>query len=85
MYNFEKLERSKRDKRRWYGAAFLILTALLLVFLVLNICIGSVNIPLREVASVLGQARGRRWDWTASRARPGEQARRGRRRRPRIS
>lgn len=56
MYNFEKLERSKRDKRRWYGAAFLILTALLVVFLVLNICIGSVNIPLREVASVLGQA-----------------------------
>lgn len=37
-----------------YSAAFLILAALLLLFLVLNVCIGSVNIPLREVLAILG-------------------------------
>lgn len=37
-----------------YSASFLILTVLLLVFLALNVCVGSVNIPLREVLEILG-------------------------------
>lgn len=36
-----------------YAAAFLILAILLLVFLGLNVCIGSVNIPLGEVLDIL--------------------------------
>lgn len=37
-----------------YPASFLILTALLLCFLALNVCVGSVNIPLKEVLDILG-------------------------------
>lgn len=37
-----------------YPAAFLSLTILLLMFLGLNVCIGSVNVPLREVLEILG-------------------------------
>lgn len=41
-------------KNRRYGIAFFILILLVLGFLILNICIGSVNIPLSEVLSALG-------------------------------
>lgn len=56
--NMETLAQAKRAKNRWYGIAFLILAAVLLIFLVLNICIGSVNIPLRDVAAVVGEKLG---------------------------
>lgn len=41
-------------KKKRYGIAFLILIVLVLVFLALNICIGSVNIPLGEVFQAFG-------------------------------
>lgn len=37
-----------------YGVAFCMLAALLLFFLAMNICIGSISIPLREVLESLG-------------------------------
>ncbi len=40
-------------KKSRYGAAFIILAALLFLFLVLNICIGSVNIPVSEIPKML--------------------------------
>lgn len=40
-----------RNKR--YGAAFLVLVGLLLVSLVLNICIGSVNVPVGDIPGIL--------------------------------
>ena len=40
-----------RNKR--YGAAFLVLAGLLLVSLVLNICIGSVNVPVGDIPGIL--------------------------------
>ena len=40
-------------KSRRYGAAFAILAALLLVLLAMNLCIGSVNIPLSEILNIL--------------------------------
>ena len=40
-------------KKSRYGAAFIILSALLFLFLVLNICIGSVNIPVSEIPKML--------------------------------
>ena len=40
-------------KKSRYGAAFIILAALLFLFLVLNICIGSVNIPISEIPKML--------------------------------
>ena len=40
-----------RNKR--YGAAFLVLAVLLLVSLVLNICIGSVNVPVGDIPGIL--------------------------------
>lgn len=41
-----------RTKRR-YSAAFIILFFLLFLFLILNICIGSVNIPLSAISDIL--------------------------------
>lgn len=41
----------KRQGR--YTAAFIILFALVLMFLVLNVCIGSVNIPVSEIPKIL--------------------------------
>ena len=41
----------KRQGR--YTAAFAILLVLVLVFLVLNVCIGSVNIPVTEIPKIL--------------------------------
>ena len=41
----------KRQGR--YTAAFAILLVLVLVFLVLNVCIGSVNIPVSEIPKIL--------------------------------
>ncbi len=41
----------KRQGR--YTAAFAILLVLVLVFLVLNVCIGSVNIPVSEIPTIL--------------------------------
>lgn len=41
----------KKDR---YGLAFLILVILVLVFLTVNICAGSVNIPLEDVIKILG-------------------------------
>ena len=41
-------------KRSRYGIAFLILTILVLVFLAVNVCAGSVNIPFSDVLRVLG-------------------------------
>lgn len=46
--------RNARKKGR-YWAAFLILALLVLVFVVLSICIGTVNIPLAEIPKVLGK------------------------------
>lgn len=40
-------------KSRRYGAAFAILAALLLILLAMNLCIGSVNIPLAEILHIL--------------------------------
>ena len=40
-------------KSRRYGAAFAILAALLLILLAMNLCIGSVNIPLSEILHIL--------------------------------
>lgn len=40
-------------KKNRYGLAFLILTVLVLVFLAMNVCIGSVNIPFTEVCNIL--------------------------------
>ena len=40
-------------KKSRYGAAFIILAALLFLFLILNICIGSVNIPVSEIPKML--------------------------------
>lgn len=44
-----KVSRGKR-----YILAYLLLSAAAVVFLALNICIGSVNIPLKEVLEILG-------------------------------
>lgn len=41
----------KRQGR--YTAAFIILLALVVLFLVLNVCIGSVNIPVSEIPKIL--------------------------------
>ena len=41
----------KRQGR--YTAAFAILLVLVLVFLVLNVCIGSVNIPVTEMEQMM--------------------------------
>lgn len=41
----------KRQGR--YTAAFMILLALVVLFLVLNVCIGSVNIPVSEIPKIL--------------------------------
>ena len=46
--------RNARNKGR-YWAAFLILALLVLIFLVLSICIGTVNIPLSEIPRILGK------------------------------
>lgn len=43
-----------RKKTHWYAFAFLLISSALVILLVLNICIGSVSIPLKEVLSVLG-------------------------------
>ena len=36
-----------------YGVAFLILLILLVVFLAMNVCIGTVNIPVAEIPKIL--------------------------------
>jgi len=41
-----------REKIR-YGAAFLILLILLVIFLAMNVCIGTVNIPVSEIPGIL--------------------------------
>lgn len=41
-------------KRNRYGIAFFILILLVLVFLAVNVCAGSVNIPFSDVLKVLG-------------------------------
>lgn len=41
-------------KRNRYGIAFLILIVLVAVFLAVNVCAGSVNIPFSDVLKVLG-------------------------------
>lgn len=40
-------------KRSRYCAAFLALIVLVLIFLALNVCVGSVNIPLSEIPKIL--------------------------------
>mgnify|MGYP004641422107 FL=1 len=42
-----------KKKQGRYTAAFAILLVLVLVFLVLNVCIGSVNIPVSEIPKIL--------------------------------
>ena len=44
----------EKMKKRNYGIAFLVLAVLTAVFLAANLCVGSVNIPLSQVISVLG-------------------------------
>ena len=51
--------RNARNKGR-YWAAFLILALLVLVFVVLSICIGTVNIPLAEIP----KDSGKKWEAT---------------------
>lgn len=46
--------RNARKKGR-YWAAFLVLAALVLIFMVLSICIGTVNIPVSEIPGILGK------------------------------
>ena len=46
--------RNARNRGR-YWAAFLILALLVLVFLILSICIGTVNVPLSEIPKILGK------------------------------
>ena len=46
---------SNAGNRGRYGAAFFILALLVLVFLVLSICIGTVTIPLQEIPRILGK------------------------------
>ena len=46
------------SKGKRYGAAFVILLVLVAVFLVLNICIGSVNIPLADIVDIIKSAVG---------------------------
>lgn len=41
-------------KKNRYGWAFLALTMIVLIFLAVNICVGSVNIPFSEVLKILG-------------------------------
>ena len=36
-----------------YGVAFLILLILLVIFLAMNVCIGTVNIPVAEIPKIL--------------------------------
>ena len=36
-----------------YGVAFLILLILLVIFLAMNVCIGTVNIPVAEIPNIL--------------------------------
>lgn len=40
-------------KKKRYFAAFVVLFVLLLLFLVMNLCIGSVNIPFSEIPKIL--------------------------------
>lgn len=49
------MTKNKLDKKRWYTFAFVFLILLALVFLAMNICIGSVSIPLRELFTILGR------------------------------
>ena len=46
--------RNARKKGR-YWAAFLVLAVLVLIFMVLSICIGTVNIPVSEIPGILGK------------------------------
>lgn len=43
----------KEHKRNRYAAAFLMLIVLVVVFLAVNVCIGSVNISFAEIVSIL--------------------------------
>ena len=49
------MTKNNPDKKRWYTFAFVILILLALVFLAMNICIGSVSIPLGELFTILGK------------------------------
>ncbi len=57
-----KMSASAKGSR--YTLAFLILAILVVVFVLLNICIGSVNIPLKEVFTVLGGGSASDESWT---------------------
>ena len=50
----EKTLGKDKRKKSWYFLAFILLLALVSVFLALNICIGSVNIPFGEMLRLLG-------------------------------
>lgn len=39
-------------KNKRFGAAFVILGGLLMISLILNICIGSVNVPLKDIPGI---------------------------------
>ncbi len=41
-------------RRSRYGLAYMILIVLVLIFLAVNICAGSINIPIQEVWNILG-------------------------------
>lgn len=40
-------------RRSRYGIAYMILIVLVLIFLAVNICAGSINIPIQEVWNIL--------------------------------
>ena len=53
MPNGQKKTAHAGRERIRYGAAFLILLILLMVFLAMNVCIGTVNIPVEEIPKIL--------------------------------
>lgn len=53
MPNGQKKTAHAGRERIRYGAAFLILLILLVVFLAMNVCIGTVNIPVEEIPKIL--------------------------------
>ena len=40
-------------KQKRYCAAFIVVIVLVVIFLILNLCIGSVNIPISEIPKIL--------------------------------
>ena len=53
MPNGQKKTAHAGRERIRYGAAFLILLILLVIFLAMNVCIGTVNIPVAEIPKIL--------------------------------